>query len=358
MKMILSFFCLLTIAIAGCKQEQEVKLFFNDANLVYDGRIRYTSDAAILSWPGSAININFSGTEIKGEFSESDTANYYNVLVDGKILSKLHFDKERKTYTLASGLENTKHHLQLFKRTEWDKGSTSFYSFSGKGLRILPADTAPKRRIEFYGNSICCGYAIEDPVTDLGTGFFQNNYDAFPAVTARHYQAQYRCIAKSGIGITISWFPLLMKEMYDRLDATDPNSKWDFAQYKPDVVVINLLQNDYWLTNMPDHEQYKFRFATQKPTPEFITAEYKYFVQQVRNKYPSAKIICMLGNMDVTSTGSAWPGYVTNATDQLKDANIFTLFVPYKNTPGHPRINEQKILADSLIAFIDGNIVW
>ena len=346
------------LLISSCKQQQDGKVIFSNNQLTYEGRVAFTNNAAILSWPGTSVFINFSGKEIKGEFSESDTGNYYNVILDGTIISKLHFDMERKMYTLASGLENTKHSLQLFKRTEWDKGNTSFYGFSGGELKVLPPSPKPKRKIEFYGNSISCGYAIEDYTGDLPIGFYENNYDAYPSVTARHFNAQSQCIAKSGIGITISWFPLIMKEMYDRLDPTDATSKWDFKKYQPDVVVINLLQNDYWLTNMPNHEQYKFRFGTQKPTPEFIISEYKNFVQSVRNKYPAAKIICMLGNMDIMSKGSAWPGYVTQATQQLKDTNIYTLFVPYKNTPGHPKTSEQKMLADSLISFIDKNIVW
>ncbi|HOZ78464.1 MAG TPA: SGNH/GDSL hydrolase family protein [Ferruginibacter sp.] len=346
------------MAAISCKQQQEINIAFNDSQLAYDGRIRYTNEAAILSWPGSAIHINFSGTEIKGSFSESDTANYYNVIIDGKIISRMHFDKERKTYTLASGLENRAHSLKLFKRTEWDKGSTSFYSFSGKDLKILPPPAKPKRKIEFYGNSISCGYAIEDLTTDMGIGFFENNYNAFPAVTARHFNAQYSCIAKSGIGITVSWFPLLMKEMYNRLNPEDSGSKWDFSQYTPDIVVINLMQNDYWITNMPDNDQFKLRFGNKKPTSDYIIGEYKSFVQSVRTQYPAAKIICMLGNMDITSKGSLWPGYVATATGQLNDKNVFNLVVPYKNTPGHPRTDEQKILADSLVAFIDKNIVW
>ena len=60
----------------------------------------------------------------------------------------------------------------------------------------------------------------------------------------------------------------------------------------------------------------------------------------------------------IDSNGSEWPVYVTQATQQLNDKNIYTLFVPYKNTPGHPKKNEQKALADSLINFIDKNIVW
>lgn len=346
------------LATMSCKQPEDEKIAFNDSQLAYDGRIRYTSEAAILSWPGSAIHINFTGSEIKGEFSESDTANYYNVIIDGQVVSTIHFERERKTYTLASGLSGASHSLQLFKRTAWDKGSTSFYSFSGKALKILPPAAKPKRKIEFYGNSVCTGYALDDQTADQGTGFFENNYDAFPALVARHYTAQYRCIAKSGIGITISWFPMLMKEMYNRLDPLDPGSQWNFSQYTPDVVVINLLQNDYWLTSMPDHEQFKYRFGNKKPAEEFIISEYKSFVQSIRAQYPAAKIICMLGNMDITSEGSVWPGYVTAAASQINDKNIFTLFVPFKNTPGHPKKAEQKILADSLIAFMDKNIVW
>lgn len=358
MKRIALLFFAISLLIISCKQQQDTKVFFSDKQLSYEGRIAFTKEVAILSWPGSSVNINFTGTEIKGEFSESDTGNYYNVIIDGTILSKLHFDRERKMYILASGLENTKHSLQLFKRTEWDKGSTSFYGFSGMELKLLPPTPKPKRKMEFYGNSISCGYAIEDYTGDLSIGFFENNYNAYPALTARHFNAQYQCIAKSGIGITVSWFPLIMKDMYDRLDPTDSLSKWDFKKYTPDVVVINLLQNDYWLTNMPEHEQYQFRFQKQKPTPEFISSEYKSFVQSVRGKYPAAKIICMLGNMDVTSEGSAWPGYVTAAAKQLGDKNIYSFFVPFKNTGGHPKTNEQKILADSLIGFIDKNIVW
>lgn len=63
----------------------------------------------------------------------------------------------------------------------------------------------------------------------------------------------------------VSWFPLIMPEMYDRLDPTDSSSKWDFSKYTPDLVVINLLQNDSWIIKIPDNEQFKKRFGTKPP---------------------------------------------------------------------------------------------
>lgn len=347
--------CLIT---SGCFSQRNF-IPFNDSHISYEGRIAYAADAAALTWPGTSVSVNFTGTQISGQFKDSDTANYYNVIVDGQVISKLHFDTAKKTVVLAAGLSPGNHTLQLYKRTEWDKGTTFFFGFelSSPG-KLLEKSPLPGRKMEFFGNSITCGYAIEDTVGDSPVGYFENSYDAYAAITARHFGAQCHSTSKSGIGITISWFPLLAKELYDRLNPTDPNSKWDFSQYTPNLVVINLLQNDFWLVNMPNHEQFKYRFGDVAPTPEFIIAAYQHFVQSVRGKYPEATIICMLGNMDITRNNSAWPGYVQKAIEPLKDKKILSFFVPYKNTPGHPKTGEQQILANELIGFIERNVKW
>jgi len=62
--------------------------------------------------------------------------------------------------------------------------------------------------------------------------------------------------------------------------------------------------------------------------------------------------------MDATREGSVWPGYIQNAVDELDDRNIYTHFFSYKNTGGHPNVEEQKIMAKSLIEFIEKNISW
>ena len=261
---------------------------------------------------------------------------------------------------LASGLAEGTHKVELFKRTEWDKGKTWFYGFeTAKETQILPPPPPKKRKIEFYGNSITCGYAIEDSSgKDSEHGYFENNYLSYAAITARHFNAQYYCTSKSGIGIMVSWFPLIMREMYNRLDATDSTSIWDFSQYTPDVVVINLLQNDSWIINMPDNEQFKYRFGNKAPGEDFIISSYRQFVEMIRDKYPQAYIICALGNMDATKEGAPWPGYIQKAVDQLHDHKIYIHFFKYKNTDGHPKISEQRAMADSLIGFIEKNIKW
>jgi lysophospholipase L1-like esterase len=332
---------------------------FADKHISYEGRIDYKNNAAILMWPGTYIKINFKGTGISGTFKDADTSNYYNVIIDNDSIYKIQFDTSKKTFVLAFNLSYGKHSLQLFKRTEWDKGKTFFYGFEFNGKnKLLKPSKLPKRKIEFFGNSITCGYAINDAVHDSPTGYYENNYDAYAAITARHFNTQYYCTSKSGIGIMVSWFPLIMPEMYDRLDPTNSTSKWDFSKYTPDVVVINLLQNDSWIINMPNNEQFKNRFGTKPPDENYIVNAYKNFVQTIRTKYPETQIICMLGNMDITKKDSPWPGYVQKAVERLNDKKIFTYFSPYKETPGHPKVKEQQMLADGLIQFINQHIKW
>jgi hypothetical protein len=333
---------------------------FSSSNLRYEGRVSVQKEAAELIWSGTSVYMKFEGESVSAILKDLDTANYYNVIIDKKVAGKIHPDTTKRTYLLASGLKKGVHELQLFKRTEWDKGKTLFFGFEvPQAAKLLAPPAAPKRKIEFYGNSITCGYAIEDfSGKDRGIGYCENNYLTYAALTARHFDAQYYCNSKSGIGILVSWFPLIMSEMYDRLDPTDSTSKWDFKKYTPDIVVINLFQNDSWIVKMPKNEQFKHRFGTKEPEESTIILAYKNFVSSIRNKYPKATIICALGNMDATREGSLWPNYVKEAVSQLKDAKIHTHIFPYKNTPGHPNIAEQETMAKSLIGFIEKNIKW
>ena len=351
-------FLAIAISLNNCAAQSTIKA--NDPHIRYEGRIAMTDSTAELSWPASSITINFSGTRIRAVLADERSDNNYNVIIDGKVLSVLHPLQQKKEYVLAEGLKPGKHTLELFKRTESNMGKTWFYRFGlGKNGKILHAPATPKRKIEFFGNSISCGYADEDTTgKDRGTSPYENGYLSYAAITARHFNAELHNTSKSGIGITVSWFPLTMPEMYERQDANDPLSKWDFSKYTPDLVIINLFQNDSWIVNLPTNEQFKARFGTSAPTPEFIINAYANFVKSVRGKYPKAHIICILGSMDATKAGSLWPGYIDKAVATLNDKNIYTHFIPYKNTNGHPNLKEQQGMADDLIGYIDQQIKW
>lgn len=72
--------------------------------------------------------------------------------------------------------------LQLFRKTEFTNGKTTFFNFSiDKNFKLLLLESK-KRKIEFYGNSISAGHRIDDlEGKDRGNAQFYNNYLAYSA---------------------------------------------------------------------------------------------------------------------------------------------------------------------------------
>lgn len=352
---VLSVFAFLLLSIA-CKAQSTI-IDFKDPHIHYMGRIAMKDSVAELSWSASSVVINFSGTAAKAILKDEKHNNFITVILDDRVVTTLQPDSIKKEYTLVSGLAPGPHKLELFKRTEYDMGRLWFYNITIDGKIMAPP--VYKHKIEFYGNSITCGFAIEDTTgQDRGTYEFENGFKSYATITARHFNADYYSISKSGIGITISWFPYIMPDVYNLTYANDRSSVWDFKKYTPELIVVNLFQNDSWIVKQPDNEQFKARFGKTPPTAEFIVKAYQKFILSIRSKYPNAKIICALGSMDATRKGSEWPGYIEKAVAGLGDKNIYTHFFPYKNTPGHPSAKEQQVMADDLIGFIKEKLRW
>jgi len=349
------------ILVFACSTKQDFIIDYSNSQIQYSGRIDSSeTKGAKLRWSGTSIKLTFKGQSISALMKDDKGDNYYNILIDNDSLFIFRPDTIKRYHQLASELSKGSHTIEIFKRTEWDRGTTSFYGFQIEGNpKLLTKPPSHSRKIEFYGNSITAGYAVEDTSgRDSPDSTYTNNYVSYAAITARHFKAKYHCIARSGIGITVSWIPQIMPEMYDRLNPTDPNSKWNFSLYKPDIVVINLLQNDSWLVNMPDSDEFKRRFGAETPTDEFIINSYQQFVAKIRSHYPEATIICTLGGMDAARKGSKSIDYVNTAVANLKDKAIYTHFMPYIESKTHPSMKDQAEMANSLIGFIEDNIDW
>lgn len=358
-----SILLLLLLPFGLLKAQSSRFIKFNDNRISYEGRIGRSDTAACeFYWPGTSVTINFQGTGISALLQDEKGLNFYNVIVDKGQITKIQLGTGKQMYVLAKNLPAGKHTLQLFKRTEWEEGTTRFYGIEpAANTQLLKAPVPKKRKIEFYGNSITSGYANEDTVEadgDSPEGKYKNNYLSYAAVTARHFNAQYHCTSKSGIGVLVSWFPMIMPEMYNRLNPNNEHSKWDFSSYQPDVVVINLGENDASLIGHPENEHFKYRFGTQKPSTSTIIEAYQKFYGTIRSKYPNATIICALGDMSATRPGSPWSGYITQAVSNLKDPKMMICIFPPRQGYGHPRVKDDQVMANQLIAFIDAHVKW
>lgn len=322
----------------------------NDAGYVYTGRIDFANASApYLTWPGSSVKARFSGASLSVTLNDDNGKNYYNVIVDGNDAFPFVIEAKqgKHDYWISKTLGAGEHTVEIYKRTEGEEGGTHFLGINiDDDAALLAPPARPSRRIEIYGDSISSGMGNVAPhnASD-GLPRDKNHYLSYGAITARALNAELHTISQSGIGIMVSWFNFIMPQFYDQLSAVGNNdSQWDFSAWTPQVVVINLMQNDSWL--VPDPKR-----ISPTPTEPLIIAAYQAFVKSVRAKYPNAQIICALGSMDATKAGSPWPGYVEAAVANLASAGdnkLSTVVFPFNGYGQHPRVNQHMHNAELL----------
>jgi Carbohydrate esterase 2 N-terminal/GDSL-like Lipase/Acylhydrolase family len=346
------------ISFSSWAQSQPGFISPENTNLLYTGRIDFSNPSApLISWSGTSIKANFTGKVLKVILDDQYGKNYFSVIVDEEIYH--HFVIEAKQgqqeYTISTNLPDGKHSLEIYKRTEGEEGHTLFKGLVIDG-KLLNPPARFKRRIEIFGDSITSGMGNE--AADNGADHLlseKNNYWAYGSIAARELKAELHTTSQSGIGIMISWFPFIMPQFYDQLSAVGNNdTQWDFTQWTPDLVIINLLQNDSWLIDREKRLQ-------PIPTDEQRVQAYVDFVRTIRAKYPKAQIICALGSMDATASDK-WPNYIKVAVEKMKtefeDKKIDTLFFDFTGYGQHPRVAQNKANAKKLVGFVRKKMRW
>ncbi len=306
----------------------------------YTGRIDHEDPKApTLWWPGSEVTARFEGESITATLHDYGD-NYLYAIVDGGPPALFDLNPGQSSYLVAEGLSDTVHTVTLFKRTETAEGKTAFRGFMlDAGKQLLPPPERPKRRIEFYGDSITAGHSVASTKGDSNDAVAKDNYYAYAGITARELAAEYHCISVSGIGLYVDvWgFGGNMQTLY--YDKLGPSKPWDFDQWTPQLVVVNLGQNDAWGPH----------------TAEGAKENYIRFARTLRDRYPGAHIILSLGSMQATDDDSPWPGYLRGAVEELRskhnDPRVYGLIFPYTGD-AHPSAERQKAMAERLTEFI------
>ncbi len=353
------FFVSFSIWLSSCV-EAEPNVLPTNTGFVYSGRIDFSQpEKPVLSWPGTSIKARFSGTSLTVWLNDSKGKNYFNVIVDGNDDYPYVIEAKpgRHNYWISETLGEGGHEVEIYKRTEGEEGDTEFLGLELADANLLTAPPKPKHKIEIYGDSITSGMGNEAAINGKDNQLSEkNNYLAWGSISARALDAELHTISQSGIGILVSWFDFTMPDFFDQLSAVgDNHSQWNFSQWTPELVVINLFQNDSWLIQ-------DTRRINPTPTPETIIDAYMTFVRSIRQRYPKAHILCALGSMDATRPSSPWPGYIKQAVsrlmDQDKDTNLGLLVLPFNGYKAHPRVKQQQQNAALLEDYVRTHLGW
>jgi lysophospholipase L1-like esterase len=231
------------------------------------------------------------------------------------------------------------------------------------GESITPAPEK-KYKIEFIGDSITCGYGVDDPdpLHDFKTGT-EDVTKAFAYKTAKALDVDYSMFSISGYGIISGYtddpkirhdeqlIPTFYESMglsYDALDgiAKSQDITWDFNRYVPDVVVLNLGTNDDSYCQEDTERQAKF------------ASLYIDFLKTIRKYNQKAYIVCAFGLMG----DRLYPticGAVDTYRSETGDTRITTVHLPEQDAENvgyganyHPLESEHTKAADALIPVI------
>ncbi len=260
---ILTLICSILSSCGGLKQTPMAE---TPARIV--GRTATLEDGSIaFDWSGVYMEIRFKGSYLALELSDTKR-NYLNFWIDGEEQEKLTSEGDHSTLVLFNDPEAKGEHLiRLQKATEAEQGRITLHSLTTDGRLLSTEELKRGRHIEFYGDSLTCGYGTESL---SGSDPFQPETEncryAYAALTADHFGADYNLVSHSGRGLVrnygdaeqLSDPTTTMSARALRLYDEDPESAWEFEKspYRPNAIVITLGTNDFSTPPHPTEEQY------------------------------------------------------------------------------------------------------
>lgn len=327
----------------------------NSPEIRYTGRIFEENDGSVsFDWSGTYFELSFTGGYLAFRVSDSGK-NYYNLFIDGKAAGVISTHGKDSLVVISRTADSRQQVVRLQKRTEAEQGKTTIHSFeiAGEGA-LINYDPQRVRHIEFIGNSITAGFGTEGKHSkELFRPDTENCNLAFGAIISRYFNADYTFIAHSGWGVTRNYGDSLQVSkisMKDKMVQTfdmDPVIQWNFSDYTPDLVVINLGSNDFSTKPHPSENQ-------------FLSA-YEVIISNLRKHYGSIPVLCVAP----PKRGMAYE-YIKKYCDESDDPNLyFTAYLAgsYNNSTdlgsaGHPNYSGQRKIAMNLIPYISTIMGW
>ena len=283
------------------------------------GRTWEHEDNLYFNWSSSGFTVRFRGSALLAEFSAQSSEEYdgipgdpntphrtvwpwISVFVDDNDQPCRTFELTNKStkYLIYSGTDEQEHTVRVVKLTENIKTGLSLHSFDVDGEILMPVVEPIKKRIEFVGDSITCGFGLGTSEKDR---FYypqeENVWMAHGPTAARCLGMDWQMICISGICLAPRKeipMPVAMNMLYEYTDRPAQQAleldadHWNFKEHPVDYVVINLGTNDATAASFS---------AAPKKIEEQYEKDYVHFLKTVRKcNGDKTKIICALGSMD------------------------------------------------------------
>jgi hypothetical protein len=228
------------------------------------GRVEATAAGYRHQWPGIYFEARFRGPSVVLRFD--DAINEWRASIDGT--PPVTIDRPGKADVTIDGLTPGSHRIRLDKVTESAAPARfgGFFVAHGGGL---PAPQPRRRQIEFIGDSSMAGYGARADRIDCTQAQVRattDTPDAFAALAAQHFGADYQVNAISGRGLIRNVGGTApqgtMEQLWSRRLPAEP-APYDDSRWQPQIVMLKL-QADF----------VGFRPDARWPTLDALVADY------------------------------------------------------------------------------------
>lgn len=299
------------------------------------GRTEYINDTLWMALSGTGAEFTFTGTNATITM-QADTALMGDrnsqariaIFVNGECVVDDMIDTMAEVYKVFESTEPAECTIKVVKLSESAMSTVGLKSIEVTSIGDIKPTPQKEHFIEFVGDSITCGYGVDDEVKEHNFSTkTENVMKAFAYKTAMALDADYSMVSYSGHGIVSGYTGTgekveaqLVPPYYTKLGfsyatymkRTPFDVEWDFTKRQPDLVVINLGTND---------DSYVGKDAARQD--EFV-AGYVDFLKVVRKNNPNATILCTYGVM----TDELYPQVEEAATTysaETGDTNVYSL---------------------------------
>lgn len=240
---------------------------------------------------------------------------------------------------IASGLEKGEHSFGIYRQTELGGDGLKIVSVEFDG-QLLVAPVQKDYFVEFIGDSLTSGFgnmdALDFPNTGMGDAVYEDATQSYGFLVAKEMDWDYSIVAIQGMGVFCGPQSQVMSDVYNCYPLRYDTDKYYYEERHPDVVVINMLAND-WETK-----------DSNGATDEQIFDAMRELVALVRQRNPDAKIIL--------ATSDVYQKEQKALVEELggKDAGYYYRFVP-SDTEGHgshPSLAGHRATAKNLKTYI------
>lgn len=291
-----------------------------DPNVLIEGRYIVNSGSVSFCYPGTAFTIWFSGTSCRVQLKSS--AGYFVKSIDGGAYQKFDtYNGSSDSFTeisLAENLTAGNHSVRIMLISEglFCKPEIKGFTIDNNAKVLKPV--RKKLKVEFIGNSITCGYGVESNNPEEHFADSTSNFaKSFAGLAAKTLDAETMVVARSGIGVYRNYadnpagsaWP--MPRVYENALISDSTAKWNFSNFKPNVVVLCLGTNDL---STPGYDKEKFAVS------------YIAFVRKIREHYPAAKIVLCNSPMLHYEDGQMLSDAITNTITTLYRNNDLRVY--------------------------------